>query len=118
MGYFCCIFLSHCLGFADCGSGPRGDFGLAADLRYGAIPDVEKAIARKEVEIEEEKGRSDRMVSETVGPEQVPSYGTYSSVAALLPTLLPHIYPRGFTTKHVFDPPLIFRDNPFSSVLF
>jgi len=49
----------------------RGDFGLAADLRYGAIPDVEKAIARKEVEIEEEKGRSDRMVSETVGPEQI-----------------------------------------------
>eukprot|EP00668_Euglena_longa_P002968 GGOE01003465.1.p1 GENE.GGOE01003465.1~~GGOE01003465.1.p1 ORF type:complete len:907 (-),score=152.93 GGOE01003465.1:259-2955(-) len=49
----------------------RGDYGLAADLRYGAIPDVEKAISKKEVEVEEEKSSTDRMVSETVGPEQI-----------------------------------------------
>lgn len=49
----------------------RGDYGLAADLRYGAIPDVEKAIAKKEIEVEEEKNSTDRMVSETVGPEQI-----------------------------------------------
>jgi ATP-dependent Clp protease ATP-binding subunit ClpB len=50
----------------------KGDYSLAADLRYGAIPDLEKAVGGKEAELKREReSNPDRMVSELVGPEQI-----------------------------------------------
>ena len=46
---------------------------LVADLRYGAIPDVQRRMEVLTKEIEEAKtsGSSDRLVTETVGNEQI-----------------------------------------------
>jgi len=49
----------------------RRDLPLVADLKYGAIPEMEKTIERVNKEIEAEKATSDRLVTEIVGVEQI-----------------------------------------------
>lgn len=55
----------------------RYDLALAADLKYGAIPDVEKRIEQLEEELKKKKeeesvtGTSSKILSETVGPDQI-----------------------------------------------
>lgn len=51
----------------------RHDLALAADLRYGAIPEVEKRIAQMEaaIKIDREKEDPNKLLSETVTPEQI-----------------------------------------------
>lgn len=45
---------------------------LAADLRYGAIPDLEKKIAAMTVELQQQRASDDNaLISEQVGPEQI-----------------------------------------------
>jgi ATP-dependent Clp protease ATP-binding subunit ClpB len=45
---------------------------LAADLRYGAIPDLEKKIASMTVELQQEREKDENsLISEMVGPEQI-----------------------------------------------
>ena len=50
----------------------RRDLALVADLKFGAIPEMERTIDRLAKEIEEEKtAGGDRLVTEVVGVEQV-----------------------------------------------
>ena len=49
----------------------RRDLPLVADLKYGAIPEMEKTIERVSKEIEAEKATSERLVTEVVGVEQI-----------------------------------------------
>eukprot|EP00808_Paulinella_micropora_P027680 g59104.t1 len=45
---------------------------LAADLRYGAIPELEKKIAAMDVKLREERAKDENsLISEVVGPEQI-----------------------------------------------
>eukprot|EP01107_Rhizomastix_libera_P002110 TRINITY_DN1374_c0_g1_i2.p1 TRINITY_DN1374_c0_g1~~TRINITY_DN1374_c0_g1_i2.p1 ORF type:complete len:890 (+),score=250.82 TRINITY_DN1374_c0_g1_i2:38-2707(+) len=46
----------------------KGDLALAADIEYGAIPELEKRIATMSAEHQNEK---DRMLTEVVGAEQI-----------------------------------------------
>jgi len=48
----------------------RQDYALAADLRYGAIPDLQKKIAELEVAARETK-QQNTLLSEVVGPDQI-----------------------------------------------
>jgi ATP-dependent Clp protease ATP-binding subunit ClpB len=48
------------------------DMALLADLKYGAVPDLEKKIAALEKQHAEEKEKSpNKLLVETVGPEQI-----------------------------------------------
>eukprot|EP01087_Luapelamoeba_hula_P021069 TRINITY_DN729_c3_g1_i1.p1 TRINITY_DN729_c3_g1~~TRINITY_DN729_c3_g1_i1.p1 ORF type:complete len:891 (-),score=194.26 TRINITY_DN729_c3_g1_i1:593-3265(-) len=49
------------------------DRATAADLRYGAIPDLEKKISemQQEQEKQERESRADKMIAEVVRPEQI-----------------------------------------------
>ncbi|RLV89572.1 Heat shock protein [Spathaspora sp. JA1] len=49
----------------------RHDTATAADLRYFAIPDVEKQIEELEQRVAEEESSSDSMLRNAVGPEQI-----------------------------------------------
>jgi len=51
----------------------RGDVQLAADLRYYAIPDLERKLTKlsQEQQEEQQKINEQKMVSEVVGPEQI-----------------------------------------------
>jgi len=50
----------------------RYDLALAADLKYYAVPDLEKQIAKLEEEERESKNSGEaRLLSEVVGPEQI-----------------------------------------------
>ncbi|EGW33938.1 heat shock protein Hsp104 [Spathaspora passalidarum NRRL Y-27907] len=49
----------------------RHDTATAADLRYFAIPDVEKQIEELERRVAEEESSSDSMLRNAVGPEQI-----------------------------------------------
>ena len=48
----------------------RQDYALAADLRYGAIPDVQKHILELEKKAAEAKNQGS-LINEIVGPEQI-----------------------------------------------
>ncbi|KAI7843936.1 hypothetical protein COHA_002475 [Chlorella ohadii] len=45
----------------------RMDLAMVADIKYGALAEVEEALKRKQAEAR----RSDRMLSDTVGPEEI-----------------------------------------------
>ncbi|KAJ3091373.1 hypothetical protein HK102_000783 [Quaeritorhiza haematococci] len=52
----------------------RRDLALAADLKYGAVPELKKRIAEVEKQVAEEKSRGldkNKLLSEEVGPEQI-----------------------------------------------
>jgi ATP-dependent Clp protease ATP-binding subunit ClpB len=50
---------------------------LVADMKYGAIPDLEKKIAETEYRItEENKQQQDRLLTEVVGPNAIAEIGT------------------------------------------
>eukprot|EP00727_Mastigamoeba_balamuthi_P007619 m51a1_g3478 putative chaperone protein 1-like (873) ;mRNA; r:765047-767665 len=51
------------------GAKRRGDLALAADLQYGAIPEVERRLA--ELRKQSDEMAAHRLVSEVVGPEQI-----------------------------------------------
>jgi ATP-dependent Clp protease ATP-binding subunit ClpB len=49
---------------------------LVADMKYGAIPDLEKKIAETEYRItEENKQQPDRLLTEVVGPNAIAEIG-------------------------------------------
>lgn len=49
----------------------RYDLARVADLRYGALPELEKKIAALTKEEEERKNHENRLLTEVVGPEQI-----------------------------------------------
>ena len=50
---------------------------LVADMKYGAIPDLEKKIAETEHRItEENKQQHDRLLTEVVGPNAIAEIGS------------------------------------------
>jgi ATP-dependent Clp protease ATP-binding subunit ClpB len=49
----------------------RHDLVIAADVKYGAIPEVEKRIAQLNLEKKQELGDDNNMLTEVVGPDQV-----------------------------------------------
>ncbi len=58
---------------------------LVADMKYGAIPDLEKKIAETEYRItEENKQQQDRLLTEVVGPNAIAEIGIYFIIGILL----------------------------------
>ena len=47
------------------------DLALVADLRYGAVPDLQRKIAALEEQLKSDKERQDRLLTEVVGPDQI-----------------------------------------------
>jgi len=57
---------------------------LVADMKYGAIPDLEKKIAETEHRItEENKQQQDRLLTEVVGPNAIAEIGIYFIIGIL-----------------------------------
>jgi ATP-dependent Clp protease ATP-binding subunit ClpB len=58
---------------------------LVADMKYGAIPDLEKQIVATEHRITEENNQNqDRLLTETVGPNAIAEIGLYSMIKLII----------------------------------